>query len=219
MQNIHIDIISDVVCPWCYLGQKRLSLALDEVKDVVAADISWKPYQLEPNAPSEGFDTFEYLSRKIGGPERVRQSHEMLKGLGAEIGLPFALEGANRLPNTLDAHRLLYWAGKVGAETQDKVAHALFMANFVGGRNVGDHDVLVDIASACGMDGAAVKQRLATDEDRDTVRQEITNAQRIGVSGVPFFVIDGKYAISGAQGVEVFANALRQIAEMKAKEA
>jgi predicted DsbA family dithiol-disulfide isomerase len=219
VQNIQIDIISDVVCPWCYLGQKRLSLALHEVKDVVAADITWKPYQLEPNAPPEGFDTFEYLSRKIGGPDKVRQSHEMLKGLGAEIGLPFALERATVLPNTLDAHRLLLWAGKIGSETQDKVAHALFTANFVEGRNVGDHDVLADIASADGMDGADVKERLATDEDRDTVRQEIANAQRIGVSGVPFFVIDGKYAISGAQGVEVFANALRQIAEIKAKEA
>lgn len=217
MQHIQIDIISDVVCPWCYLGQRRLALALDEVKDKVDATISWKPYQLEPNAPPEGFDTFDYLSRKIGGPDRVRQSHEMLKNLGAEIGLPFALEKATVFPNTLDAHRLLYWAGKAGTGTQDKVAHALFTANFVEGRNVGDHVVLADIAAACGMDGADVKARLATDEDRDAVRREIADAQRMGVSGVPFFVIDGKYAISGAQGVDVFANALRQIAEMKAK--
>lgn len=217
MQHIQIDIISDVVCPWCYLGQRRLALALDEVKDAVSATISWKPYQLEPNAPPEGFDTFEYLSRKIGGPDRVRQSHEMLKNLGAEIGLPFALERATRFPNTLDAHRLLHWAGQHSAETQDKIAHALFTANFVEGRNVGDHVVLADIAAANGMNGADVAKRLANDEDRDTVRHEIANAQRIGVSGVPFFVFDGKYAVSGAQGVEVFANALRQIAEMKAK--
>lgn len=217
VQHIHIDIVSDVVCPWCYLGQRRLKLALDEVKDVVSADVTWKPFQLEPNAPPEGFDTFEYLSRKIGGPERVRQSHEMLKGLGAEIGLPFALEKATKFPNTLDAHRLIYWAGKVSAEIQDKVAHALFAANFVEGRDVGDHGVLADIARACGMDGADVKRRLASDDDRDTVRQEIANAQRMGVSGVPFFIIDGKYAVSGAQGVDVFANGLRQIAEMKAK--
>ena len=217
MQNVHIDIISDVVCPWCYLGQRRLKLALDEVQGEVSADIAWKPFQLEPNAPPEGFDTFEYLSRKIGGPERVRQSHEMLKKLGAEIGLPFALEKATKFPNTLDAHRLLYWAGKAGAETQDKVAHTLFTANFVEGRDVGEHVVLSDIASACGMDRKDVERRLATDEDRDTVRQEIANAQRMGVSGVPFFIIDGKYAVSGAQGVDVFANALRQIAEMKGK--
>lgn len=219
MQHIEIDIISDVVCPWCYLGQRRLGLALQELASEVTAGITWKPYQLEPNAPPEGFDTFEYLSRKIGGPERVRQSHAMLTQMGAEIGLPFALDKAKVLPNTLDAHRLLYWAGQAGATTQDEVAHALFTANFVDGRNVGDHCVLSDIAVACGMDGEEVKRRLATDEDRDAIRQEIANAQRMGVNGVPFFVIDGKYAISGAQGVDVFTNALRQIAEAKVQTA
>ena len=217
MQHIQIDIISDVVCPWCYLGQRRLGLALEAVASEVQADVTWKPYQLEPNAPPEGFDTFDYLSRKIGGPERVRQSHTMLTQLGAEIGLPFALDKAKVFPNTLDAHRLLYWAGQAGAALQDKVAHALFTANFVEGRNVGDHDVLADIANACGMNGDEVKSRLATDQNRDTIRQEIANAQRMGVNGVPFFVIDGKYAISGAQGVDVFTNALRQIAGMKAQ--
>jgi predicted DsbA family dithiol-disulfide isomerase len=218
VQPIQIDIISDVVCPWCYLGQRRLALALEEVKDLVAAATTWKPYQLEPNAPPEGFNTFDYLARKIGGPERVKQSHEMLKGLGAEIGLPFALEKAEIFPNTLDAHRLLHWAGKIGSGIQDKVAHALFTANFVEGRNVGDHAVLADIAETCGMDREEVEKLLTTDVDRATVKNEIANAQRIGVSGVPFFVIDGKYAISGAQGVDVFADALRQIAEMKATE-
>jgi len=215
MQHIQIDIISDVVCPWCYLGQRRLRLALDGLASEIKADVTWKPYQLEPNAPPEGFDTFEYLSRKIGGPERVRQSHTMLTQMGAEIGLPFALDKAKVFPNTLDAHRLLHWAGQSGAAIQDKVAHALFTANFVEGRNVGDHGVLADIAAACGMDGDDVKSRLATHLDRDTIRNEITNAQHMGVNGVPFFVIDGKYAISGAQGVDVFTNALRQIAETK----
>ena len=215
MQTLDIDIISDVVCPWCYLGQRRLGLALEALAPELAANITWKPYQLEPNAPPEGLDAFDYLSRKIGGAERVRQSHEMLTRLGAEIGLPFAFERVKVLPNTLDAHRLLLWAGQVDAATQDKVAHALFTANFVEGRNVGNRQVLADIAGASGMDGEDVKRRLSTDEDRDTVRHEIANAQRMGVSGVPFFVIEGKYAISGAQGVEVFANALRQIAGMK----
>jgi predicted DsbA family dithiol-disulfide isomerase len=217
VQTIDIDIISDVVCPWCYLGQRRLGLALEALADEVTANIAWKPYQLEPDAPQEGFDAFDYLARKIGGAERVRQSHEMLTRMGAEIGLPFAFDKTTRLPNTLDAHRLLYWAGQIDAATQDKVAHALFTANFVKGRDVGDHQVLADIATAAGMDGPAVAQRLATDQDRDTIRQEIAKAQQLGVSGVPFFVVDGKYAISGAQGVDVFANALRQIAGMKAQ--
>jgi predicted DsbA family dithiol-disulfide isomerase len=212
MQQIQIDIISDVVCPWCYRGQRRLALALEALASEVKADVTWKPYQLEPNAPPEGLDALEHLARKIGGAERVRQSHAMLTQMGAEIGLPFALDKAKIFPNTMDAHRLLHWAGQADAGLQDKVAHALFTANFVEGRNVGDHDVLVDIANACGMNGEDVRKRLATDEDRDTIRHEIVNAQRMGVSGVPFFVIDGKYAISGAQGVDVFTNALRQIA-------
>lgn len=216
MQTLDIDIVSDVVCPWCYLGQRRLGLALESLAGEIAANVTWKPYQLEPNTPPEGYDTLDYLARKIGGAERVRQSHETLTNMGAEIGLPFAFEKATRLPNTLDAHRLLYWAGKSGAATQDKVAHALFTANFAEGRDVGDHAVLADIATAAGMDGEDVARRLATDEDRGTIRDEIVNAQRMGVSGVPFFVIDGKYAISGAQGVDVFANALRQIAGTKA---
>ena len=216
LKTLEIDIISDVVCPWCYLGQRRLGLALESLGAEIKANLTWKPYQLEPNAPPEGFDTFDYLSRKIGGPERVRQSHEMLTRMGEEIGLPFALDKAKVFPNTLDAHRLLHWAGDQSAGTQDDVARALFTANFVEGRNVGDHDTLVEIASACGMNGEDVRRRLATDEDRDTVRQEIADAQRIGVSGVPFFVVEGKYAISGAQSVDVFTNALRQIAGMKA---
>lgn len=219
MQTIDIDIISDVVCPWCYLGQKRLALALESVSGEISANITWKPYQLEPNSPPEGFDAMDYLVRKIGGEERVRQSHQMLTQLGAEIGLPFAFEKTKTFPNTLDAHRLLLWAGQIDAGTQDKVAHALFTANFVEGRNLGDPEVLTEIAAACGMHAPTVRERLATDAERDTVRNEIANAQRMGVSGVPFFVIDGKYAISGAQGVEVFANALRQIAGMKEQQA
>lgn len=212
MTTLHIDIVSDVVCPWCYLGQRRLRLALEQVAPEIEARVTWKPFQLDPTTPPEGVDAMDYLARKIGGPERVRQSHDMLDRLGAEIGLPFAFEKRSIIPNTLDAHRLLHWAGALGPDVQDKVANALFAANFVEGRNVGDRDVLADIARANGMDGDAVLLSLGTDEDRETVRQEIADAQRMGVSGVPFFVIEGKYAISGAQAIEVFEKALRQIA-------
>lgn len=214
-QRIEIDIISDVVCPWCYLGQKRLQLALAQVADVVQAEVSWKPYQLEPNAPPEGFDVMDYLGAKLGGTDAVRRSHQMLADLAAEIGLPIALEKATRFPNTLDAHRLIWWAGIIGTEMQDKVARALFEANFVDGLDVGDAVTLATIASACGMDKKAIEQKLATDADREHVRGEIRNAQRMGVSGVPCFIVDRQYAITGAQSVEVFVNSLLQIAEMK----
>lgn len=219
VQHIDIDIISDVVCPWCYLGQRRLRLALEDVRDIIVADIAWKPYQLEPNAPPEGFDTHEYLAKKIGGTEAVKRSHEMLGKLAAEIDLPIALDKATVFPNTLDAHRLIRWAGIVGADLQDKVARALFEANFVDGENVGDHAVLARVAEECGMDRRTVEEKLGSDADRDLVIGEIRDAQRMGVTGVPCFIIDRQYAVTGAQSVEAFVNAFRQIAEMKRKAA
>jgi predicted DsbA family dithiol-disulfide isomerase len=218
-ENITIEIISDVVCPWCYVGQRRLGLALEEVKDTLSADITWKPYQLEPNAPPEGFDTFEYLARKIGGADAVKRSHEMLNNLGAEIGLPFALDKAKRFPNTLDAHRLIHWAGVIGTEIQDKISRALFKANFVDGLDVGDRAVLTQIAVDAGMDRRTIETRLADGTDLDVIKAEIDRAQRMGISGVPCFIFEGKYMVSGAQPVEVFANALKQIAAMKSEAA
>jgi predicted DsbA family dithiol-disulfide isomerase len=217
MKKLHIDIYSDVVCPWCYLGKRRLELALEELSGEVSAVIEWKPFQLEPSTPPEGFDTFRYLADKLGGGmEQVKRSHQMLTSLGAEIGLPFALEKATRFPNTMDAHRLILWAGQESKAIQEKVAAALFTANFVEGRDVGDHKVLADIAEGAGMDRVVVERLLAGEADRDTIKAEIESAQRMGISGVPLYVVEGKYAISGAQGVEVFTNALKQIAGMKA---
>jgi predicted DsbA family dithiol-disulfide isomerase len=218
MDKVHIDIevVSDVVCPWCYLGQRRLKLALEEVKDILAADIIWKPYQLDPNTPPEGVDTFAYLEKRIGGADAVKRSHDMLTKLGEEIGLPFALDKATIFPNTLDAHRLVHWAGLIGTEMQDGVVRALFKANFVDGLNVGDHATLAQIAADAGMDRRVVEKRLADDTDLDAVKAEIAHAQRMGISGVPCFIFDHQYAVSGAQPVEAFVNALRQIVEMKA---
>jgi predicted DsbA family dithiol-disulfide isomerase len=217
MDKVHIDIeiISDVVCPWCYLGQRRLKLALEEVKDLLSADIAWKPYQLDPSVPPEGVDTFEYLEKRLGGKEAVKRSHDMLAKLGEEVGLPFALEKATRLPNTLDAHRLIHWAGLIGMEMQDKIARALFKANFVDGLDVSDRTVLAQIAADAGLDRRTIETRLADNSDLDTVKHEIAHAQRMGISGVPCFILDHQYAVTGAQSVEVFVNALKQIAEMK----
>jgi len=214
-QHIEIEIVSDVVCPWCYLGQRRLRLALEDVSDILTADIVWKPYQLDPTVPAEGVDTFDYLAKKIGGRDAVKKSHETLTKLGAEIDLPFSLEKAARFPNTLDAHRLIHWAGTIGQDLQDTVVSALFKANFVDGQNVGDRAVLLQIATDAGMDRRTVEMRLADGTDMDTVRAEVAQAQRMGVTGVPCFIIDRQYAISGAQPVEAFANALRQIAQAK----
>jgi predicted DsbA family dithiol-disulfide isomerase len=217
MDKVHIDIeiVSDVVCPWCYLGQRRLRLALEMVKDQLSADVTWKPYQLDPSVPAQGVETFEYLAKKIGGADAVRRSHEMLVGLGNEIGLQFAFDKAKRFPNTLDAHRLIHWAGTIGMEMQDRIARALFKANFVDGLDVGSRSVLTQIAVDAGMDRRTVENRLADGTDLDAVKQEIAHAQRMGVSGVPCFIFDHQYAVTGAQSVDVFVNALKQIIEMK----
>jgi predicted DsbA family dithiol-disulfide isomerase len=215
VEQIEVEIISDLACPWCYLGQRRLQLALDAVADVVQADVSWKPYQLEPDVPAGGFETRDYLDRKLGGADAVQRAFEMLTNLAAEIDLPIAMDKATVFPNTLDGHRLIYWAGLIGSDMQDRIARALLQANFVDGADVGRADTLLRIASENGMDRKAIEQKLASDIDRDVVRAEIERARNKGVSGVPCFIIDGKYAITGAQSVDVFANAFRQIAEMK----
>jgi len=217
MERVTIDIVSDVVCPWCYLGKARLELAVAEVQDEVGVDVNWRPYRLNPDHPAEGVDHHAHLAQKLGGADAVERAHQNLKALGAEVGIAFDFAAIKIGPNTLDAHRLLHWALIEGREIQDKVATALFKANFEEGRNVGDHGVLLDIAAQCGLDRKVIESLLKSDADKDTVVSEIEAAQQMGVNGVPFFILDGQYAISGAQPVEVLVSALRDIAAAKAE--
>ncbi|MCX8997700.1 DsbA family oxidoreductase [Rhizobiaceae bacterium BDR2-2] len=215
MASIRIDVVSDVVCPWCYLGKARLELAVAEIQDDISAEIHWQPYQLNPDYPPEGVDHQKTLADKLGGAENVGRIHENLRALGREVGIVYDFEAIKIGPNTLDAHRLIHWAGIEGPEIQDAVVTALFRANFEEGRNVGDPAVLVGIAAAAGMGEKVIAALLASDADKDVVRQHIAAARHMGVSGVPFFIIDGKYAISGAQTPDVLADAFRQIAADK----
>jgi predicted DsbA family dithiol-disulfide isomerase len=217
MERVTIDIVSDVVCPWCYLGKARLELAIADVQDEIGVDVNWRPYRLNPDIPAEGVDQKAYLEAKLGGRDAVAKAHEMLTQLGAEVGIHYDFDAIKIGPNTLDAHRLLHWAGVEGREIQDRVATALFKANFEEGRNIGDHVVLAEIAAESGMDRKVVESLLATDADKDNVLGEIDAAQQMGVNGVPFFIVDGQYAVSGAQMPDVLANALREIAKLKAE--
>lgn len=217
MERITIDIISDVVCPWCYLGKARMELAIAEVQAEIGVDINWRPYRLNPDYPPEGVDQKKMLARKLGGEERVAEAHGMLTDFGREVGINFNFDAIKVGPNTLDAHRLIHWAMTEGRDVQEKVVSALFKANFEEGRNVGDHAVLLDIAEQSGLDRAVIASLLASDADRDTVLAEIDAAQQIGVNGVPFFIFDQQYAVSGAQTPEVLAGALRDIAKAKAE--
>jgi predicted DsbA family dithiol-disulfide isomerase len=218
MEAITIDVVSDVVCPWCYLGKKRLDKAIESVKDDMAVAVTFRPYQLNPDMPPEGVDHKKHLAEKLGGADAVDRAHQMLAGLGHEAGIDFDFPAVKVSPNTLDAHRLLRWAMIEGPAVQERVAVALFKAYFEDGRNVGDRTVLLDIAEASGMDRAVVSALFSAGADIDSVKEEIGMARDMGVTGVPCFIIDNKYAVMGAQSVEVLANAFREIAAMKAQE-
>ena len=215
MNHVNIDVVSDVVCPWCYLGKARLDQAIANVAGDVLVTVNWRPYQLNPDLPPEGVDHKAHLAAKLGGQAAVERAHQMLAGLGHEDGIAFDFDAVKISPNTLDAHRLLRWALTEGPETQGEVASLLFKANFEEGRNVGDHAVLLDIAEEAGLDRSVVAALLASDADKDAVSGEIETAREMGVTGVPCFVIDGKYAVMGAQSVDVLTGALRDIAKMK----
>jgi predicted DsbA family dithiol-disulfide isomerase len=201
-----IDIVSDVVCPWCYLGEKRLEAALAEAPQLVA--LRWRPYQLDPTIPDGGLDRAEYMAKKFGKSGRLQAAHDNLTRLGAEVGLPFAFDKIKRAPNTLDAHRLIRWANSAGV--QGKVVDRLFKAYFVEGRDIGDRGVLIDVAQECGLDAGLVEKLLGEGADVDVVREEIAEAQALGVSGVPFFIFAGRLGVPGAQDPSVLLKAMTQ---------
>jgi predicted DsbA family dithiol-disulfide isomerase len=201
--------VSDVVCPWCYLGEKRLDAALTEEPRPVA--LRWRPFQLDPTIPSGGLDRAEYMERKFGRGGRLKEVHDRLMRLGEEVGIAFAFDRIERAPNTLDAHRLIRWAASAGA--QSAVVDRLFRAYFVEGRDVGDRAVLLDVAATSGLDADIVDRLLADGADADAVRREIAEAQAMGVTGVPFFVFAGRVGVAGAQDVAVLRRAMSEARE------
>lgn len=215
MNHVNIDVVSDVVCPWCYLGKARLDQAIANVAGDILVTVNWRPYQLNPDLPPEGVDHKAHLAAKLGGQEAVDRAHKMLAGLGEQDGIAFDFDAVTISPNTLDAHRLIRWALTEGGDTQSEVASLLFKANFEEGRNIGDHAVLLDIAAEAGLDRTVIAALLASDADKDAVSEEINMARGMGVTGVPCFIVDSKFAVMGAQSVEVLEDALRDIAKMK----
>ncbi len=216
MERVTIDVVSDVVCPWCYLGKARLELAIAEVQDEFGVDVNWRPYRLNPEIPPEGIDHAASLAAKLGSKQAVDEAHARLSQLGKDVGIDFDFDAVTISPNTLDAHRLVHWGLMEGRDVQDRVVSALFKANFEEGRNVGDHAVLLEIADEVGLDRDVITNLLAGDADKENVLAEVDAVQKMGVSGVPFFIFDGQYALSGAQTPEVLAGAIRDIAKAKA---
>jgi predicted DsbA family dithiol-disulfide isomerase len=215
-QTLRIDVVSDVVCPWCYLGQKRLDAAIAASLDIDVA-VAWRPFQLDPTIPAEGMDRKAYMRAKFGDGERLREAHTRLEELGAAVGIDYDFDAIKVSPNTLDAHRVIRWAGATGPEVQNRLVRDLFKAYFERGENIGDRAVLAEVAGRAGMDRPVVESLLAGDADREAVTEEAATASRMGITGVPCFLFEGKYAVMGAQEVATLADAIKQIAAAKAR--
>ena len=209
--DFQIDVISDVVCPWCFIGQRRLAEArarLAEDDAARRAPIRWHPFQLNPDLPREGIARKTYVENKFGGPERAAQVYARVSAAGATAGIPFAFDRIVRQPNTRDAHRLIAWAQARG-DASDLVER-LFRAYFIDGRHIGDHEVLATIAGEAGFDSAAAQMYLDSDEGADAIALMDRRAREIGVEGVPFFIFNQHIAVSGAQAPGVLLDAIAQ---------
>jgi predicted DsbA family dithiol-disulfide isomerase len=215
-QTLTIDVVSDVVCPWCYLGQKRLDNAIAAVPDVDVS-VTWRPFQLDPTIPPQGMDRKAYMRAKFGDEARLADAHARLEALGRDVGIDYAFDAITVSPNTLDAHRVIRWAGANSPEVQNRLVRRLFKLYFEEGADIGDRTVLAQAAREAGMDGAVVESLLAGDADREAVANEAATASRMGVTGVPCFLLEGKYAVMGAQEVSTLTDAIKQIAAAKAR--
>jgi predicted DsbA family dithiol-disulfide isomerase len=204
MQKLEIDVISDVVCPWCYLGKRKLDAAMKQV-EAFTYDVRWRPFQLDPTIPPEGIARAEYMSRKFG-PEKIAAIHARLEEAGQEEGLSFAFDKITRSPNTLDAHRLIRWAQPSGK--QSDIVERLFNLYFVEGQDIGDRNVLIDVARQARLDVDLITRLFVEGVDIVPVQEEISTAARMGISGVPFFIFGGKYAVSGAQPVDALVGVI-----------
>lgn len=213
LDAIVVDVVSDVVCPWCYIGKRRLEAAIAQLRESdpdLPFAIRWHPFQLNPDLPAEGIDRKSYLENKFGGPDRAKQIYERVTAAGHTVGIPFAFDAIARQPNTLDAHRLVAWAQSRREGDPDALVEGLFRANFIEGRYVGDPDELASIAVAAGYDPDDARAFLASDDMRDAVAQADARAREMGIGGVPFFIFDGKTAVSGAQEPATIVEAIRR---------
>jgi len=213
---IKLDIISDPICPWCFIGKANLDRALEAAGDHPFS-IEWHPFQLNPDMPAGGMDRRDYLETKFGGKEGAVRAYAPVVEAAEAAGLAINFEGISRTPNTLDAHRLIHWAGL--EERQTPMVSALFRAYFQEGRDIGDAGVLADIAEAVGLDRAMTERLLAGDGDRDDIAARDAHARARGVTGVPCFIIANQHALPGAQPPELWAKVIAEITEqLKAQE-
>ena len=206
---MRIDIYSDIVCPWCFVGKRRLERALTSVGGDIR--LTWRPFQLNPTMPLDGMDRTAYLKAKFGSLEAFGRMEEQLLAAGEDEQIPFAFEKIKRTPNTFAAHRLVWYAEQQGR--QDATVESLFRGYFTEGVDIGSIPVLTQLAGRAGLDVAVVESFLRSEEGTTEVKAEEAVGRRLGISGVPYFVLNGSIAISGAQPPDIFVSAIRQAGE------
>jgi predicted DsbA family dithiol-disulfide isomerase len=209
-----IDVISDIVCPWCFIGKRHLERALEAWRDKHPDEtptVRWHPFQLNPQLPAGGMPRKQYLENKFGGPERAREIYARVEAAGARAGIAFAFGDIRVQPNTIDAHRLVHHAAR--HDGQDAMAEALFRRYFLEGADLSNKEELADIAQQAGMDREEASAYLAGDADRALIEEQDRRARSIGVEGVPFFIFNQRVALSGAQPPEVMVQAMEKARE------
>ena len=210
---IEIDVISDVMCPWCYIGKRRLEKALAMLPGV-EVDVRWRPFQLDHTIPETGMDRQEYLRNKFGSDADAERIYEPVRAAGRAENIPFEFDKIEISPNTLNAHRIIRWAMAEGV--QDEVVERLFQLYFIEGANLTDKKVLAGAAVEAGIDRAVVEHLLAGDTDKAETQAEIARIQQMGVTGVPAFIIGNRYAVMGAREPEIIAQAIQEVARERA---
>jgi predicted DsbA family dithiol-disulfide isomerase len=207
---VRIDVVSDVVCPWCFIGKRRLEKAL-ALKPDVPVEVHWHPYFLNDWIPREGIAREDYLTRKFGSPERYKSIAQRVSAAAADEGLVYAMDKISRQPNTIDAHRLIHWADRIGKAAAMK--QKLMDLYFTDGADLSDRAVLVQAAAEIGLDAEEVRAALASDKDVEEVSREAQSAKEAGIEGVPCFIFGGRFAVSGAQAPEYLADAIERSAQ------
>jgi len=207
---MQIDIVSDTVCPWCFIGKRRIERAM-ALRPDVTFEVFWRPYRLDPTIPREGVDRRAYLKAKFGDTPRSSAMRDAIRSEGAGEGIEFAFDRIAKSPNTLDSHRLVRWSASAGV--QDQVVERLFRAYFIEGKDIGDAAVLAAVAADAGMDGELVASLLGSDADLESVEREAGLANEMGITGVPTFIFDSKLMISGAREAELLARVIDKARE------
>ena len=213
---MQIDIVSDTVCPWCFIGKRRLERAL-QMRPDVGYDIRWRAYRLDPTVPAGGVDRKQYLRAKFGDNPNRHAMQQALQQAGESENIAFAFDRIARTPNTLDSHRLIRWSASAGLQTQ--MVERLFEAYFEDGLDIGDRDILIQLADELGMDSATVADLLEQGADREIIESEDALAHRMGISGVPTFIFENKFLVSGAQDSETLVQVIDKVMEEPVAEA